>query len=146
MDEPNKKDVEHLRQLTIFHFVSAGLGLAGLVFLALHFSIMQAVFSNPDLFKNSRGGPPAAEFFAIFRWFYAIGGTWFLISSLVNLLSALYMRKRKYRTFSMVVAGFNCLYMPLGTLLGVFTFIVLGRDSVIAIYESSTASSSKAEA
>ena len=136
MDEPNKKDIEHLRQLSIFHFVGAGLSLAALVFLGLHFTIMNAVFSNPDLFKGAQGGPPPAQFFAMLKIFYAVGATWFVISGLINLMSAVYLRKRRNRTFSMVVAGFNCLYMPLGTVLGVFTFIVLGRDSVAALYEA----------
>ena len=34
-----------------------------------------------------------------------------------------------------MVAGLNCLHMPLGTLLGVFTFIVLARPSVQALFE-----------
>src|SRR5438128_2315218 len=65
VDEPNKKDIEHLRQLSIFHFVGAGLSLAALAFIAVHFTIMNAVFSNPDLFKGAQGGPPPAQFFAM---------------------------------------------------------------------------------
>jgi hypothetical protein len=136
VEEPNKKDVEHLRMLAIFHFVSAGLALAGLAFLALHYSVMQAVFADPEMFKNVKGGPPPQEFFAFMKIFYAVGSIWFVLSGVSNLMSAIYMRRRTHRVFSMVVAGFNCLYMPLGTLLGVFTFVVLGRDSVIAMYEA----------
>ena len=36
--------------------------------------------------------------------------------------------------FSLVIAALCCLNMPLGTVLGVFTFIVLTRDSVKAQY------------
>jgi hypothetical protein len=32
------------------------------------------------------------------------------------------------------MAGFACLFMPFGTLLGVFTIIVLQRDSVRRLY------------
>ena len=136
MEEPNKKDVEHLRLLSIFHFVGVGLSVAGLAFLAVHYSFMHAIFDNPEVWKNAKGGPPPAEFFAIFRIFYAVGATWFIVSGVINLLSAIFLRKHTNRTFSMVVAGFNCLYMPLGTVLGGFTFIVLGRDSVVALYEA----------
>jgi hypothetical protein len=135
VDEPNKKDIEHLRQLSIFHFVGAGLSLAALAFIAVHFTIMNAVFSNPDLFKGAQGGPPPAQFFAMLKIFYAIFAIWFVATGVMNLMSAIYLRQRRNRTFSMVVAGVNCLYMPLGTVLGVFTFIVLGRDSVVALYE-----------
>lgn len=136
MDEPNKKDIQHLRQLSIFHFVAAGLALFGLAFLFLHYSIMQAVFTNPDFFKGSKSMPPPADFFAMFKIFYVVFGTWFIASGIINLISAVFLRQRKNRTFSMVVAGFNCLHMPLGTVLGIFTFIVLGRDSVSELYEA----------
>ena len=140
MEQPNKKDVEHLRMLAIFHFVGAGLALAGLGFLALHYSIMQTVLNDPELFKNAKGGPPPKELFAFMKVFYLVGGVWFVLSGLANLISAVFMRQRKNRVFSMVVAGFNCLYMPLGTVLGVFTFVVLSRDSVVAMYEANTRS------
>lgn len=42
--------------------------------------------------------------------------------------------KRNY-TFSFIVAALICLNFPLGTLLGVFTIIVLVRPSVKAGYE-----------
>jgi hypothetical protein len=136
VDQPNKKDVEQLRMLAIFHFVSAGLGLAGLCFLALHYSVMQAVLNDPGLFKDSKGGPPPREIWAFLKIFYAVGAAWFVLSGISNLMSAIFMRRRTHRVFSMVVAGFDCLYMPLGTVLGVFTFVILGRDSVIAMYDT----------
>jgi hypothetical protein len=33
------------------------------------------------------------------------------------------------------VAGLNCIQIPLGTALGVFTIMVLTRDSVEAVYQ-----------
>lgn len=35
----------------------------------------------------------------------------------------------------MVVAGVSCLSIPLGTALGVFTFIVLSRPSIVRLFE-----------
>ena len=92
----------------------------------------------PALFANAKGVPPPEKFLEIFNIFYVVAVVWFLLSGLGNILSAIYLRQRRHRTFSMVVAGFNCLYMPLGTVLGVFTFVVLSRDSVIGLYESSS--------
>ena len=60
---------------------------------------------------------------------------WFLGSGLLNLISGLYIRVRRHRTFSIIVGGINCLHMPLGTMLGVFTIVVLMRDSVRELYE-----------
>lgn len=138
MDEQQqRRDLEHLRILAIFHFVSAGLALLGLCFVAVHFMLFRAILMDPAMFANAKGGPPPKEFFEFFKIFYVIAAVWFVLSGLGNLLSAIYLRQRRNRTLSMVVAGFNCLYMPLGTVLGVFTFVVLGRDSVIELYDSS---------
>ena len=52
----------------------------------------------------------------------------------LTILSGRYIAQRRRRMFSMVIAGINCASFPLGTLLGVFTFIVLLRPSVKAMY------------
>jgi hypothetical protein len=44
--------------------------------------------------------------------------------------------KRRGRIFSLIVAGLNCLCFPFGTVLGVFTFVILLRDSVVEVYEA----------
>jgi len=45
------------------------------------------------------------------------------------------LRRRVSRMFCLVVAGLECILMPIGTVLGVFTIIVLARDSVIGLFE-----------
>jgi hypothetical protein len=95
---------------------------------------MHAVFTNPKFFEGQKQAPPPAEIFAIMKWFYLAGAVWFVTSGVLNLISGLCLRARKARTFSLVVAGINCLHIPLGTVLGVFTLIVLLRDSVRETY------------
>lgn len=130
-------DSDHIRLLSIFHFVSVGFAVLGMLFLAGHYAIFQAFFANPEMFADSKQGLPPPEFFAIFKWFYVVFGVWYFISGILNLASGLFMRARKHRTFSLVVAGLNCLHIPLGTILGIFTFIVLSRESVLDQYEAS---------
>ena len=79
------------------------------------------------------------EIFAVMKWFYLTGAVWFASSGVLNLISGICLRARKGRTFSLVVAGLNCLHIPLGTVLGVFTIIVLIRDSVRELYAASGA-------
>ena len=83
MDDPqqNRKDVEHLRQLAIFHFVGAGLAFLGICFVGLHYMIFRTVFADPALFANAKGGPPPEQFFAIFKIFYVVAVVWFLKES-----------------------------------------------------------------
>jgi len=129
--------MEHLRLLSIFHFVGAGLAVLGILFLLAHYAMFHTLVSNPKMWENQKNPMPIqpAEFFAIFRWFYVIGGAWFFVSGVLNLISGVYLRARKHRTFSLVVAVMNCLHIPLGTALGAFTIVVLIRDSVRELYE-----------
>ena len=134
--DQRKIDADHLKLLSIFHFVGAGLALIGILFLIGHFTVFHFVFDNPKMWENNRQGPPPAVFLAIFKVLYLVFGLWFLASCILNVMSGLFLRARKYRTFSMVVAIINCLHVPLGTTLGVFTIIVLLRDSVRESYET----------
>ncbi len=127
-------DSEHLRLLSIFHFVAAGLGFCGVAFSSFYLALFQLMFSNPDLWAKSPQGPPPPQVMAIFHGFIMLFVLWFLAGAIGNLLSGLFIRRRRHRVFSMVVAGLNCMHIPLGTILGIFTFIVLARDSVRTVY------------
>ena len=78
---------------------------------------------------------PPEQIFALMKWFYLAGTVWFVSSGVLNLISGLGLRARKGRTFLLVVAGINCLHIPAGTVLGVFTMVVLLRDSVRELYD-----------
>lgn len=131
-----KADADHLRLLAIFHFVVAGLSLIGIGFLFLHYSFMHVFFANPEMWKGQSGSPPPVEFFAVFKWFYLVFGLMLIGALVANLFSGFFIGRRKHRTFSLIVAGLNCLQIPFGTTLGVFTFIVLLRESVSESYEN----------
>ncbi len=80
LQNQQKKDREHLRLLSIFHFVVAGLALFGIAFLFVHYFIMHTAFSNPDMWKGQQNAalPPKA-FLDAFVWFYVFMGAIFLI-------------------------------------------------------------------
>ena len=46
------------------------------------------------------------------------------------------LRQRKSHTFCFVLAGIECVVIPAGTVLGVFTIIHLSRDSVRQLFTS----------
>ncbi|HUD45177.1 MAG TPA: hypothetical protein VMR33_00020 [Candidatus Baltobacteraceae bacterium] len=129
-------DANHLNLISIFHFVGTGLALLGLLFVIAHYAFFHAFLANPKIWANQKQSPPPAEFFAIFRWFYLVFAVWFFSSAVLNLISGFCIRARKHRTFSIIVACTNLLHIPLGTVLGVFTLVVLARDSVRECYES----------
>ena len=127
------RDADHLRILAVFHYVFAGLALLGIGFLAVHYLIMRTVMS-PEMLAQSPN-PPPPEFLQMFVWFYLFFGAMMIVGGVLNLLAANNLRKRRSRMFCMVVAGLNCLQFPFGTVLGVFTLVTLGRDSVRAMFD-----------
>jgi hypothetical protein len=57
-----------------------------------------------------------------------------------------YLSRHVNRTFCLVVAGIECVFTPFGTVLGVFTIIVLMRDSVRELFEGSGGNAQAPEA
>ena len=132
-------DVDHLNLLSIFHFVFAGLAFMGSLFMVIEFVFMSFVLGNPSFWQHQKGPPPPPMVFQMFHmviWFYLLLGLLMVAVAILNILSGIFLRMRKHRTFSFVVAGINCVQIPIGTVLGVFTIVVLVRDSVRELYES----------
>ena len=122
------KDEEHLRLLSIFHFVVAGMTALFALFPIIHLLIGLAIVSGA--LQPTEGD----EIPAFFGWFFVLfAGTWIVLGlafAVVIALGGRALRRRQHHTFCLVVAGIACLLMPFGTVLGVFTIIVLMRDSV----------------
>jgi hypothetical protein len=128
-----KKDTEHLRLLTIFHFIFGGFGVLGVGFLVFHFFIMRMILSNPQI--QHQGGPPPEAMIKIFAVIYIILAFFLVAGGLLNIFSAVGIKQRRRRMLSLITAGMNCISFPFGTALGVFTFIVLSRESVKTLYQ-----------
>jgi hypothetical protein len=129
------RDAEHLKLLSIFHFVVGGMCLLALAFLLLHYLMFHFVVMNPAMWQGKKEAPPR-EFFEMFVWFYVFMGLMLVTGAVLNILSGLFLRRQTHRVFSLVVAGLDCIQIPFGTVLGVFTIVVLARDSVCRWYES----------
>jgi len=77
------------------------------------------------------GGPPVAMFQIIAGIMGGfVGLVW--IGGALTLYSGSCIKKRKHRMLIYVMAALNCFFIPYGTLLGVFTFIVLTSPDAIA--------------
>jgi hypothetical protein len=141
-------DEEHLKLLSICYMISAAISacfsMIGLMYAGMGAVMSEAIKHAPELAANTANVPPPAFIGWIFG---AIGVAMFLIlitMAGLKLGVAFSLKKRKSRTFCMVVAAFECLGVPYGTLLGIFTFIVLGRDSVTRLFDAGAAPQSPA--
>ena len=126
--DPQRTD-ENLRLLSTFHYIWAALGILGLGFLALHYSFMSSMLDPEVLARADKPPPPEMlRFMDMFKWFYVVFGLFGITTMVLNFLAATWIRARRNWTFCMVVAGINCISLPLGTILGVFTLVLLTRD------------------
>lgn len=155
-----RQDEEHLRLLSIFYYIVAGLiAVTGLIFI-FHIIMGLAIVSGgfgppsgtvtitPNTFPSAPtipsvsptvratpAGPPAAV-----GWLFVSMGAFALTLSetlaALTLCAGRCLAKRTKKTFVQVVAALLCLHIPIGTLLGVFTFIVLSRPSVAFSFDS----------
>ena len=125
------QDEQHLDLLAIFHYVVGGLtALFPCVFL-IHVAIGIALLCGA--FDGAEGAPPkvVAWMFILIPSAFILAG-WTLAGFIIA--TGLKLKRRTSRTFCIVVAGIECMLMPLGTVLGVFTLVVLMKDSVKELY------------
>ncbi len=128
------EDAEHLKLLSIFYYVMAGMtALAGcLPILHVAFGIVMVSGSFPST-PSSTPPPPA------FGWlFIGMGGLVILLAwtmAVLQFLTARWLAARRRWTFCFVMACIACVGFPLGTALGVFTILVLQRPTVRALFD-----------
>jgi hypothetical protein len=124
-------DLEQLRLLSIFHYVVAGIvALVALVpgiHLAFGLLMVTGHLSPED--DGSRVIGWIMTGCASFAMTLGLG-----FAGLIALAGRSLAQRRRY-TFCLVVAAILCLLVPFGTLLGVFTIVVLVRHSVKALFE-----------
>ena len=146
------RDREHLSLLSVFHYVYGALILLMSCLPLIYVAMGVFILLSPEMMEQAqqqaqrRGaaqGPPPpppqmmqmmggmvvaiGAFGAILCWVWGV----------LSIVSGRMLAKARGRTFSLVVAAFNCMAVPLGTVLGIFTLIVLLRDSVARLYEQS---------
>jgi hypothetical protein len=134
------RDEEHLQLLAIFHYVVAGLAALFSLFPLLYTTV-GAIFIFAARHGTAKPGedlPP--EFLG---WTFAVlGSLFFLIGiamAICILIAGRSLALRKRYSFALVMSCIECLCVPFGTILGVFTIVVLSRESVRALFSTETA-------
>jgi hypothetical protein len=131
MDEDNS----NLNSLATAHYVVGGImvlfSCLPLVHLAIGLSFILGVHGR---FGQTGEIPPA-----FFGWIFFLAGlVAFLVAQAVSIsviVSGHFLKQRKNYMFTFILACVACMFVPLGTVLGIFTIMVLSRDSVKKIYE-----------
>lgn len=121
------EDEGHLDGLAIAHYVLGGLMVA--------FACIPLIYVALGLAMLAGGGSAAAAGWLV----VAFGGLGVVVGQTIaisTIFSGRFLKQRRNYTFSFVLACVMCLFMPLGTILGIFTIVVLSRSSVKLIYHN----------
>jgi hypothetical protein len=131
------EDAQHLRYLTIAHYVGAAITALFACFPLIYFSVgLIFLFNLP----TTEGGDPfPVQLFGLM--FALIGGMAMLGWAFAALIfvAGRSLAARKRYTFCFVMAALCCASFPLGTVLGVFTILVLTRPTVKAMFQQKEA-------
>jgi hypothetical protein len=125
-------DEEHLRLLALFHYISGAMTLAFSLFFAVMTGFMMVMFSAMVEMPRGKGPPPPpVEFFWVFAVFAGLG----VLFGALEIIAGRCISLRRARVFTLIAALPGVVFIPYGTLLSVFTLLVLDRGSVKQLYQ-----------
>src|SRR2546422_10118684 len=126
---------DHLRLLAIFHYVVAG--LAALFSL---FPLLYTMVGSIFIFAARHGTPKPGEELPpeFLGWIFIVLGLFLFLLGIAMAICVLIagrcLSRRKCYSFALVIACIECLFIPFGTIVGVFTIIALSRLSMQRLF------------
>jgi hypothetical protein len=123
------EDREYLKLLSIFHYVVGGLAALFACFPIIYIAVGILAVYAPGTMDSEGDALPA-----LFGWIFIIVGAGLILVgwtfAVFTIIAGRYLVRQVHYLFCMVVAAIECIFMPFGTVLGVFTIIVLVKPSV----------------
>jgi hypothetical protein len=127
------RDREQVRLLGVFHFVVAACAALAALLPILH------LLMGIGMVTGRFPGAEEQEGLRLFGWFLVVFAAFCILFGLTFAvclaIAGRFLLQLRHRTYCLVLAGLACFFMPFGTVLGVFTLVVLMRDSVAALFE-----------
>jgi len=147
LEEPNNaEDAEHLSALSIGHYIMAGLSaLSAIPLVAYAFAgakLAEQLSNEMALTMGDISGQAGVDPLAgapmemmedlgtLMITMTALGFLLAVVTAIGFFLVGLKLRQRQWWTFCYLSGWGECLLFPFGTILGVFTIIVLSRPTV----------------
>jgi hypothetical protein len=100
-------------------------------------AVMSAAFARMPT-PGPKEMPPA-----FIGWIFVIFAALFItigwVFAAFVLTTGRFLANRRHYTFCLVMGGVQCIFMPFGTVLGVFTIIILMRESVKQLFKANEA-------
>lgn len=128
--EVSAQEIEHLRMLSIFHYIVGGITALFSLFPVIHLAIGLAMVTG----RLEHSDPEAR----LVGWFFVAFAAGFIVCGLTLAGYIAYagrcLQQRRRHMLCLVVAALSCMIMPFGTVLGVFTLVTLTKPSVKALF------------
>lgn len=123
-------DNEHLNLLSIFYFIFGGLTIFTSFIILVYITLFSAIFTNIPLEGSD------IEDFPFEILFFVFAGLFLLVFGygILLIIAGINIRKKAKRVFSLIIGAMALISFPFGTAMGVFSIIVLTRNSVIELY------------
>ena len=133
------RDQEHLRLLALFHYISGAVTIAFSLLYGLWVLVVSVMFASiPQQARGNINDPFAEQFMPVmilgmFGIFCVVG----VIYGIVEIVAGRFISQRRLRIFTIVASVPRIIFIPYGTILTVFTLLVLDRPSVRLHYRAS---------
>jgi len=131
------QDEQHLDLLSVFHYVVAGLTAAFSCMFLVHV-VMGITMLTGEFDFGGQAQPK------VFAWLFILFPSAFILMgwtlAVCMIAAGVRLKRRTSRTFCLVVAAVECFLMPFGTVLGVFTILVLMKEPVRQLFAANSPS------
>ena len=136
MGNSMNEEREYLRLLSIFHYVVGAMTALFACFPLIHLAIGIAMLCGAF---DGKGAPPRflGLFFIVFSSIFILCG-WAMAVCMV--IAGTKLARYRARTYCLALAAIECIFVLFGTVLGVFTIILLMKDSVKELFAANQAS------
>ncbi|OGP55995.1 MAG: hypothetical protein A2Y65_03690 [Deltaproteobacteria bacterium RBG_13_52_11] len=128
------EDLQYLKLLSIFHYIFGGMAALFAFIPIIYVVIGMLAFYIPGPLDFESEGVPA-----FIGLLLIIFGTGLIVLgwafSACIIIAGRYLARQVHYMFCMVMAAIECIFMPFGTVLGIFTIVVLVRPSVKEMFE-----------
>jgi hypothetical protein len=127
------QDLNHLKLLSIFHYVLGGLGAFFSCFPFIYIGVGALFAFAPQTAGQGEPPPPALGW--IFIALGSVGVLFLWTMAICLILAGRFLSARRHYIYCLVIAALSCLWVPFGTALGIFTIVVLIRPTVKERFE-----------
>lgn len=129
----NQQDLSHLNLLSIFHYVVAAITALLAMFPVIH--LVMGILIVSGAWDNIDGQEDPPQFIG---WFLIAVASMFILAGLavafLTGVAGYKLKKHRSYRFCFVMAIIQCMIAPFGTVLGIFTILVLVKPNVKRLF------------